>query len=334
MAPVPPAILRALNLTVSAKGRDNIKATLSTSNLGGFSKTATLHVTIPSEDGDGVEQRQYFVKTSATGTAAKEMFRGEFESLNSIAGTVPGLCPRGVGWGCLDDDFVEGDLDDETKSDGKTYFLVTQFLDLGSRRGGRSGRPGGKSKSLASRLAALHSKPAPAPVDPKTNKPMFGFPVPTFCGDTKQPNRYRSSWADFYAHERLLTILAESERRNGKDAELRRTVEKTVDVVVPALLADGHLGDIYPVVVHGDLWSGNASQGRIVEIVDHSEDDDDETGAVIYDPSACYAHNEYELGIMHMFGGFGSSFFEEYHTLIPKTEPVQEYDDRVRLYEL
>lgn len=37
---------------------------------------------------------------------------------------------------------------------------------------------------------------------------------------------------------------------------------------------------------------------------------------------------------MRMFGGFGSSFFREYHQLCPETEPVDEYDDRVALYEL
>ena len=55
---------------------------------------------------------------------------------------------------------------------------------------------------------------------------------------------------------------------------------------------------------------------------------------MVYDPSACYAHSEFELGIMRMFGGFGARFFEEYHGVVAKTEPVEEYEDRVRLYEL
>jgi len=81
-----------------------------------------------------------------------------------------------------------------------------------------------------------------------------------------------------------------------------------------------------PVVVHGDLWSGNASRGTLAGRSDVEE--------VIYDSSACYAHSEYELGIMNMFGGFGGSFFKEYHKLCPKTEPVEEYEDRVALYSL
>jgi hypothetical protein len=34
------------------------------------------------------------------------------------------------------------------------------------------------------------------------------------------------------------------------------------------------------------------------------------------------------------FGGFGADFLKEYHSVCPKTEPVEEYDDRVMLYEL
>lgn len=99
--------------------------------------------------------------------------------------------------------------------------------------------------------------------------------------------------------------------------------------MVPRLIGDGHLNEgkgITPVVMHGDLWAGNAAKGSISGR-DGVED-------IIFDPSAVYGHSEYELGIMNMFGGFGSSFFKEYHQLCPKTKPQNEYDDRVSLYEL
>ncbi|KAJ5596048.1 hypothetical protein N7450_002506 [Penicillium hetheringtonii] len=282
MSPVPETILRALSLT------DPSKASLSTSGLGsGFTSTATLRAKLPNNTTNTDEERQYFIKTSSDGKAAEEMFRGESESLNAIADSVPGFCPRALAWGPLEE---------------------------GSK---------------------LHS--TPAPVDPETGRRRFGFPVPTFCGDTKQPNHFRDSWADFYAEERLLRILATSEERNGKDEGLRDLVEKTAYGVVPRLLGDDHLGynsqgegdGILPVVIHGDLWSGNADRGRIV-----GSGRDDSPGDVVYDPSACYGHSEFELGIMHMFGGFGSRFFEQYHRIVPRTEPVEEYNDRVRLYEL
>lgn len=74
------------------------------------------------------------------------------------------------------------------------------------------------------------------------------------------------------------------------------------------------------------LWSGNKGRGVIGQNGAIEE--------VVFDPSACYAHNEYELGIMRMFGGFNKGFMGEYHELCPKSEPIDEYDDRVSLYEL
>jgi protein-ribulosamine 3-kinase len=110
---------------------------------------------------------------------------------------------------------------------------------------------------------------------------------------------------------------------------LAKLVETTASTVVPRLIGDDHLNNgkgITPVVVHGDLWSGNASRGVIGDEGDPQD--------VVYDPSACYAVGEYDLGIMRMFGGFGGSFLKEYHSLSPKSEPVGEYEDRVALYEL
>ena len=319
MSSVPTAILRALSLT-----SDPSKVSLSTSGLGsGFTSTGAIRAQVPAENGTE-EERRYFVKTSADGKAAEEMFAGEYESLNAIARSVPGFCPRALVWGPLDEDNPRS----------KKFFLATEFLDLGGAMGRTSGDETNTS-TLAHRLGKLHS--TPAPLDPDTGRVRFGFPVPTFCGDTKQPNRFCDSWAEFYAHERLLTILATSEERNGRDAGLRELVEATAYRVVPRLLGDNHLGynsrgegsGIVPVVIHGDLWSGNADRGRIV-----GTGGDEKPGDVVYDPSACYGHNEFELGIMHMFGGFGSRFFEQYHRVVPKTEPVAEYEDRVRLYEL
>ena len=316
MAPVPVSVLRALSLPLDPK-----KTSLSTSGFGsGFTSTGSLRAQVPSSDGRGEEERLFFVKSASDGKASEEMFHGEFESLNAIATSVPGLCPRPLAWGRLDE-----------KSD-RSWFLATQFLDLRYSSGG-----GQKKDSLAQRLGKLHSTPAPP--CPETGTRKFGFPVPTFCGDTKQPNRFHTSWADFYANERLMTILETSEKSNGKDQSLRNMVEKTAFTVVPKLLGDDHLGydkngngeGITPVVVHGDLWIGNAGSGRIVG---SGREEDEQPGEVIYDPSACYAHSEYEIGMMKMFGGFGPTFFKEYHRVVPKTEPVAEYEDRIRLYEL
>jgi len=256
-----------------------------------------------------------FVKTSSSPGAAV-MFEGEHASLNAIHAAVPSLCPQSFAWGQLD---------------AGGSFLATEFLDLGRSR--TAGRGKGSGMSLARKLAQLHSTPAPVPEG--YGEAQFGFPVSTCCGDTPQDNTYTSSWADFFGTRRLLAVLDRGEKSNGKDPGLRGVVERTVAEVVPRLLGDGHLGgsnQIIPVVVHGDLWSGNKSRGRFVG---RDKDDDTSAGAedVVFDPSSCYAHNEYDFGIMNMFGGFGASFWEEYHSLVPRTEPTSEYADRVALYE-
>lgn len=193
---------------------------------------------------------------------------------------------------------------------------MTDFLDLGSSASGGSGQ------SLASKLAKLHSTPAPTPEG--YDKPMFGFPVSTCCGSTPQDNDWKESWAEFYADNRLRGILKAGVKKNGSDPELSDAVEMIATKVVPRLI--GRVKDIKPVVIHGDLWSGNHSKGQIAG-KGGCED-------VVYDPSCVYGHSEYELGIMKMFGGFSSHFWNEYEKLIPKADPREEWEDRVMLYEL
>ncbi|KAF7504206.1 hypothetical protein GJ744_002579 [Endocarpon pusillum] len=323
---VDPAILRALSLDPSA-------TKIASHGGSGFSSTFRLATTTK-------PLKSFFVKTAPNPDAAL-MFEGEHASLNAIHSAVPSLCPQSFAWGKLD-------------SQANSYFLATEFIDLSSHRRstsktGGGGGGGGSGITLAQKLAKLHTTPAPIPSGHSTAR--FGFPVPTCCGDTPQPNQpYTTSWPDFFAQNRLLSILERGESGNGKDAELRCLVEKTASKVVPRLLGEGHLGGaqgITPVVVHGDLWCGNHGRGtfpgrhqaqQASAPVDNDEADgggEVEAGIehVIYDPSSTYAHSEYELGIMKMFGGFGSGFYDEYHHLVPKTEPVSEYDDRVALYE-
>ncbi len=225
-------------------------------------------------------------------------------SLNAIHAVDPTLCPASHAHGAL--------------ADSQGYFLVTEFLDLtGSRFS-----PSVANRSLAEKLAKLHVAPVPGVSDESAKR--FGFPVPTACGSTMQDNTWSNSWAEFYANRRLRVIIQQAERRNGNDEDLARWVERIASKVVPRLLGDGHLGGLAalsPAIVHGDLWSGNKGI---------------EAGGepVVFDPSGCYAHHEYDHGIMHMFGGFPRGFWKEYHEIIPKTEPANEWEDRVSLYEL
>ncbi|KAH5245682.1 protein-ribulosamine 3-kinase [Parastagonospora nodorum] len=301
MMKLDPAVVKLLGLDTATT------TTVTSAGGGGCSSASTSKIVSKRQDGT---EKAFFMKTGS-GKDAKVMFAGENASLRAIHNAVPSLCPQSFGHG-------------EFESQPGTSFLVTDFLHLSPRWSSKSS----KSQSLAQKLAKLHTTPAPAPEG--YDKPMFGFPVTTCCGDTPQDNSYKASWADFYADNRLRFILKRAEKANGSDKEFHALVETIASKVVPRLLGDDHLNNgkgVTPVVVHGDLWSGNASIGVIGSQKGEPED-------VVYDSSACYAHSEFELGIMKMFGGFGGGFSKEYHELCQKTEPVDEYEDRVKLYEL
>ncbi|KAE8449684.1 hypothetical protein EG329_007459 [Mollisiaceae sp. DMI_Dod_QoI] len=313
MAPkIDSAILKALSL-------DATTTSIASHGGSGFASTFKLS----SKDTNGKE-KLYFVKTGK-GKDSEVMFAGtplpfhcpfspfylgEHMSLNALHSSVPSLCPQSHAHGLL--------------SAGTGSFLATDFLNLSPSS---SNKPSSEL-SLAQKLAQLHSTPAPIPDE--YEEPQFGFPVPTCCGDTVQDNSYRSSWADFYAECRLRHILKCAEKNNGNDSELSSLVEQTASVIVPRLLRDGHLKSpsgekIQPVVVHGDLWSGNHGRGSI---------DQGGIEEVVFDPSSAWAHSEFEFGIMRMFGGFGKGFEREYERYKGKDEPVDEWEDRVLLYEL
>ncbi|KAK1060442.1 hypothetical protein LTR74_011883 [Friedmanniomyces endolithicus] len=293
---------------VSLLGLDPEKTSVSSSGGVGTSFATTSKITTTLPDGS---EMHYFMKTGK-GREAESMFEGEHASLNAIHSAVPTLCPRSLGHGRLADAPAMS-------------FLISDFLDLSGSRS--SSRRTSQGMSLAQKLAKLHTTPAPIPEG--YDEPQFGFPSSTCCGDTPQENTYASSWADFYANRRLRFIMSRSTKANGVDKQLAALVEETCTKVIPRLIGDSllsHGQGITPVVVHGDLWSGNASTGTLPDMTGPED--------VVFDPSACYAHSEYELGIIKMFGGFGGSFLTEYHELVTKAEPVEEYDDRVKLYEL
>ncbi|PPQ67137.1 hypothetical protein CVT25_005738 [Psilocybe cyanescens] len=123
----------------------------------------------------------------------------------------------------------------------------------------------------------------------------FGFSIPTYCGVTKLSNGWFSSWDECFA-SMIGDLLSQLESR-GRYQHLCKK---------------GHL-------VKTD---GNAGV-------------DKKTGQpVIFDPASYYGHNEADLSIARIFGGFPSEFFDIYHQYRPKSSPVEQYDLRMDLYEL
>ncbi|EIW87049.1 Ketosamine-3-kinase [Coniophora puteana RWD-64-598 SS2] len=239
--------------------------------------------------------KQYFAKVGAP--REKEQYIGEAESLIAIYNAAPGLAPKLFAHGVVDGNDQPTGLDEP----GRPFFL-SEYKDL------KYVSPAAGQK-LGERLATeLHRY--------QSDK-GFGFHVPTYCGDTKQPNGWYKTWEDCYAAmiENLLSKL----RSQGGYSDLCKKGEQVKTRVIPHLL---HPLKIYPVLMHGDLWSGNAK-------ADASSGE-----PVIFDPSSFYGHNEADLAIARIFGGFPGSFFTTYHEKLPKTEPAGQYELRSDLYEL
>ncbi|CAG8653055.1 4747_t:CDS:2, partial [Cetraspora pellucida] len=135
---------------------------------------------------------------------------------------------------------------------------------------------------------------------------LFGFPVVTMCGTTEQDNTWEKDWEIFYKKRRLGPIINKCLQNNPWDTELRKLGDIVIDKVVHHLLKDV---EVKPVLIHGDLWSGNWGINSVTN------------EPVIFDPASFYGHNEMELSIMTMFGSPSRDFFNEYHTHHPRQEP-------------
>ena len=205
-------------------------------------------------------------------TPGPKIFLGEFESLKALKAAVPSICPTPILYGNL------------AESEGT--FLLTQFVDVDRKV---RGSVGSHPMSFAQKLATLHLSP-PSFNGEKISS--FGFYSKTFAGPIEQCNDWKSSWAEFFADNRLRYVAsAVSARHNGEQA-LTDRVEKVAIQVVPKLLADDHLNGgqgVTPSLVHGDLWSGNKARGVING--DPSRDQSPEDYA--FDASCSFAHSEY-----------------------------------------
>jgi len=164
--------------------------------------------------------------------------------------------------------------------------------------------------ALGSALADMHS-------NGRSPTGKFGFGVPTFCGATRMRNGWQDTWAA--AYDKMLGDLLDRLKGAGGYEELCGLGDQIRNYVIPQILGSLHID---PALLHGDLWSGNTGT-------------DSQTGEpVVYDPSSYYGHNEADLSIARIFGGFPPEFFQAYHSKIPPSEPTSEYEQRCALYEL
>ncbi|KAF1836459.1 hypothetical protein BDW02DRAFT_615948 [Decorospora gaudefroyi] len=134
------------------------------------------------------------------------------------------------------------------------------------------------------------------------------------------------SWAKSFAHQ-LEDVIKYDNEINGPWPEYDAACKQLIDGVIPRLLgalqSDGR--SIEPALIHGDLWEQNVGI-------------DMETGeTILFDPGSTYAHNEMEFGTWRASWAYHFNspvYMRLYQRQIEPSEPVDEWDDRNRLYSL
>ncbi|MCB9526757.1 MAG: fructosamine kinase family protein [Myxococcales bacterium] len=162
-------------------------------------------------------------------------------------------------------------------------FLLLEWLPEGRRAADFDER-------LGVGLAALH----------RATAPRFGFDADTYCGATPQPNGWRDDWLEFYRDQRLGHLLRLAVDHRGVPGAERRAFERLLTRLPEWLATDPEP----PALIHGDLWAGNVHVAP-----------DGAPGLI--DPAVSYSHREAELGMMALFGGFGSRTWAAYEAAWP-----------------
>ncbi|MBL1141519.1 MAG: phosphotransferase [Proteobacteria bacterium] len=224
------------------------------------------------------DKRQFFIKTHSQSKLLPGLFKTEFTSLQLLAEPKVIHVPKPLV--CGDD------------------FIVMEVF--------KEGLPANDWQvQMGRRLAQLQLA---------TKKEQFGFEQNNYLGTTKQINNWSDNWLEFWRGQRLGYQLELFSSKTDKDDPLLKAGEQLINKL------DSIISNISEpaVLLHGDLWSGNAAANEKGE-------------PVIFDPASYYGHREAEIGMMRMFGGFDSHCEAAYAEVWPLEDGAEQ---RICLYRL
>jgi fructosamine-3-kinase len=222
---------------------------------------------------------RYFLKLNQP--ALVDMFAAEAKGLSEIAATETITAPMPICWGT-------------TTSHS---YLAIEYLDLTTSVNPQSWTEMGRN------LAAMHRYPI-------TKTAKFGWHIDNTIGSTPQINTWETDWATFFTNHRIGYQIQLAQSKGGHFPKAAQLIAK-----IPELLANYHPK---PSLVHGDLWSGNASFTT--------------AGVpVIFDPATYWGDREVDIAMAALFGGFPNAFYQGYDDVYP-LDP--DYSTRKNLYDL
>jgi len=147
----------------------------------------------------------------------------------------------------------------------------------------------------------------------------YGFYEDNFIGANPQLNQAlreeKTDWLTFFFNKRLLFQYQLAERNRLISERLRHDFH-ILEKMLPGILGKDMEK---PVLLHGDLWSGNFMC--------------DSSGlAVLIDPAVYYGHREADLAMTRLFGGFPADFYRAYHQEYPLEEGWMKREAVYKLY--
>ena len=168
------------------------------------------------------------------------------------------------------------------------------------------GTPAGNWQEQVGRgLALLHRA---------TRQDRFGFETNNFLGTILQVNTWHSYWLEFFRDQRLGYQLRLLRANTYHEDPLITAGETLLERLIDILRFDGEPA----VLLHGDLWSGNATANE-------------NRAPVIFDPASYHGNREAEFGMMRLFGGFNKHCEDAYQEVWPLREG---YERRFQVYKL
>jgi len=160
-------------------------------------------------------------------------------------------------------------------------------------------------RTLGEHLAALH----------EIKQEAFGWQSQNYIGSLVQNNRPAPNWPEFFTRERL-----QPQMRLAVESGFLQQEEVPAYDVLEAVLRD-RCGGVQPSLLHGDLWNGNFLISR-------------DRHPYLIDPAVYRGHNEVDLAMSHLFGGFSSDFYSAYHSVLKSPAGEEARRDLYQLYYL